>query len=133
MFVLYLTESLVHLPLLNVLLGVPLELLGLTSAVALGYKYTQEGGEPLDDLAALTVRAQDNRGGLRGDATRRVAGGRSHECGRGSATQLIPWYRLSAKDPKFGISCRGAGGAPRLSAAQMLREEAVVWVTCRAS
>jgi hypothetical protein len=84
-FVLYLTESLVHLPLLNVLLGVPLELLGLTSAVALGYKYTQEGGEPLDDLAALTVRAQDNRGGLRGDATRRVAGGRSHECGRGSA------------------------------------------------
>jgi hypothetical protein len=56
LIVVYLTESLVHLPLLNVLLGVPLELLGLTSAVALAYKYTQEGGDPLDDLSALTVR-----------------------------------------------------------------------------
>jgi len=58
LFVVYLTESLVHLPLLNVLLGVPLELLGLTSAAALAYKYTQEGGDPIDDLSALTVRGQ---------------------------------------------------------------------------
>lgn len=51
---LYVVESLIHLPVLNVLLGFPLELLGMFSAGYIAYEYVKEDGDLVADVASFT-------------------------------------------------------------------------------
>lgn len=45
-----LIEKIVHFPVLNVLLGIPLELVGVFSTVFLGVRYVKEKKDPLTDV-----------------------------------------------------------------------------------
>merc|ERR1711865_570215 len=62
---LYIVESLIHLPLLNILVGFPLEVLGLCSAGVLGYKYFAEDGKPEEDLDATLTKIAKELPGLK--------------------------------------------------------------------
>ena len=58
-------EWLINLPLLNVLLGFPIQLLGLVSAGNLTWRYYGEkAGEPLGDLEALVKKVSAELPGL---------------------------------------------------------------------
>mmetsp|Transcript_21010 Transcript_21010/g.25226 ORF Transcript_21010/g.25226 Transcript_21010/m.25226 type:complete len:164 (+) Transcript_21010:61-552(+) len=60
-------EKIIHLPLLNILLGFPLELLGVCSAGILGYRYIKEGGDPIDDLEGTLSKVTAELPGLKKD------------------------------------------------------------------
>jgi hypothetical protein len=62
---LYFVESLIHLPVLNLVIGFPLELLGVMSAGALALRYTVEGVDPTTDLAKVQATLQDTLPGLK--------------------------------------------------------------------
>lgn len=59
------TETVVHAPVLNVLLGFPLELLGILSAGSLALRYLKEGEDPLEDLGKLGDTLSDTLPGLK--------------------------------------------------------------------
>ncbi len=52
---LYFVESLIHLPVLNLVIGFPLELLGVMSAGALALRYLKQGGDAEADLSSVAA------------------------------------------------------------------------------
>jgi len=62
---LYVIESIAHLPVLNVLIGVPLELLGIFSAGALGYRYLKENQDPFADISDFTGKVTKDLPGFK--------------------------------------------------------------------
>lgn len=62
---LYYVESLVHAPILSLVLGFPLELLGICSAGALALRYLKQGGDVEADLAAVGATLTETLPGLK--------------------------------------------------------------------
>ena len=62
---LYFVESFIHLPVLNLVIGFPLELLGVMSAGALALRYLKQGGDVEADASALAAQLQDTLPGLK--------------------------------------------------------------------
>jgi len=50
------TDGVINLPLLNVLIGAPVQILGFVTALALTVRYAKEGVEPAADAKALAVK-----------------------------------------------------------------------------
>ncbi len=62
---LYFVESLIHLPVLNLVIGFPLELLGVMSAGALALRYLKQGGDAEADVSAVAASLADTLPGLK--------------------------------------------------------------------
>jgi hypothetical protein len=50
------TDGIINLPLLNILLGAPVQILGFVTALALGVRYLKEGGDVTSDAKGLAVK-----------------------------------------------------------------------------
>lgn len=55
---LYFVESLIHLPILNLVVAFPLELLGVSTAGVLALRYTVEGVNVQDDIDAAVAKVE---------------------------------------------------------------------------
>jgi hypothetical protein len=62
---LYFVESLIHLPVLNLVIGFPLELLGVISAGVLALRYLKDGGDAEADATALAATLKETLPGLK--------------------------------------------------------------------
>ena len=50
------TDGIINLPLLNILIGAPVQILGFVTALALGVRYLKEGGDVTSDAKGLAVK-----------------------------------------------------------------------------
>ena len=50
------TDGIINLPLLNILVGAPVQILGFVTALALGVRYLKEGGDVTSDAKGLAVK-----------------------------------------------------------------------------
>ena len=62
---LYFVESFIHLPVLNLVIGFPLELLGVVSAGALALRYLKQGGDIEADVNGIAATLKDTLPGLK--------------------------------------------------------------------
>ena len=62
---LYFVESLIHLPVLSLVIGFPLELLGVISAGALALRYLKQGGDIEADAAGVVATLEATLPGLK--------------------------------------------------------------------
>ena len=62
---LYFVESFIHLPVLNLVIGFPLELLGVCSAGALGLRYLKQGVDPMGDVKDVVSTLENTLPGLK--------------------------------------------------------------------
>jgi len=50
------TDGIINLPLLNILIGAPVQILGFVTALALGVRYFKEGGDAGKDAKGLALK-----------------------------------------------------------------------------